>query len=240
MFALTRRLYGENAGVWATLALNLSIFYSLESGNWILPDGPLNFFLLASALVLAPVAEEQQQLDAWRWPVAGLLIGLAALSKYHALIFAAGMFFFLLTSRSGRRMLAIPGPWLAAFVALVVFSPVLFWNHSHGWMSLRFQGGRAVHHHLGIGIFLSLLFAQLALLSPWIVIPLFAGFRQAKPRNDERARFLLWLGVPAAFFFSVVPLWSDGGMVQWAFPGWLLCQIASNRDPFFASNNDPL
>jgi hypothetical protein len=221
MFVLTRRLYGEDAGVWATLVLNLSIFFSLQSGNWILPDGSLNFFLLASALALAPVVEGKA-LNIWRWLLAGLFVGLAALSKYHALIFALGFFLFLFTSRFGRKLLATPGPWLAALLALVVFSPVLSWNAAHGWVSLRFQGDRAVSHHLGIRVFLSLLAAQLALLTPWVAVPLFLGLRQARPHLEEADRFLLWLGLPSAVFFSLVPLWSDGGMVQWAFPGWLL------------------
>jgi hypothetical protein len=40
--------------------------------------------------------------------------------------------------------------------------------------------------------------------------------------RNEPTRFLLWLGLPAALFFSLVPLWSAGGMVQWAMPGWLM------------------
>jgi len=222
MFCLARRLFGERAGVWATLALNLSIFFSLLSGNWILPDGPLNFFLLATALVLAPLTDAGE-LSLPRWILAGLLLGLAVLSKYHAIIFAAGFFGYLIASARGRALLRAPGPWLAALVALAVFSPVLLWNHAHDWASFRFQGARAsVARHLGIGPFLSLLAAQLAILSPWVAWPLLRSIGPAWRRGSEQSRFLLWLGLPTASFFSLAPLWSDGGMVHWAMPGWLM------------------
>ncbi len=224
MFQLTKRLFGERAGVWAVTVLNLSIFFSLVSGNWILPDGPLNFFLLATALALSPLALGHETISAWRWLIAGLCLGLAALSKYHAFIFAIGFFLFLVTSPSGRRILSKPQPWLAALMALIVFLPVLYWNEQLNWISFRFQGGRAgMAHHIGFVPFLSLLAAQIFLLSPWIapfLVQLLTRALRDKP--DEQTRFLLWLGLPSALLFTLVPLWSDGGMVQWAMPGWLM------------------
>ncbi|MGN6148903.1 MAG: glycosyltransferase family 39 protein [Rhizomicrobium sp.] len=222
MFALTRGLFGERAGVWATLVFNLSIFFGLVAGNWMLPDGPLNFFLLATALALSPLAQGRS-LSVMRWAVAGLLAGLAALSKYHGLIFVAGAFAFLVSSAWGRRVLRAVGPWLAVLVAVAVFSPVLIWNARHGWVSFGFQGGRAATgHHFGGGLFLSLVVAQVALISPWIAWPLMRGVTRAAPSSNEAERFLLWLGLPIAILFTLAPLWSDGGMVQWAMPGWLL------------------
>lgn len=224
MFRLTRRLFDERAAVWAVLTLNLSIFFSIFSGNWILPDGPLNFFLLATAWCVAPLAMGREDLTPARWLGAGLLLGMAALSKYHAIMFAGGFFLFLLSYERGRAILRTPWPWMAALAAVLVFSPVLYWNAVHDWASFRFQGGRAaVAHRIGIGAFFSLLGAQLALLSPWIAVILFQAVRRTvREGPGEPARLLLWLGLPTALFFSVAPLWSGGGMVQWAMPGWLM------------------
>lgn len=222
MFALTRSLFGERAGMWAALAFNLSIFFCLVAGNWMLPDGPLNFFLLAAGLALSPLAKAQQ-LSITRWAIAGLLAGLAALSKYHGLIFIAGAFAFLAASDDGRRLLRTPGPWLAGLIAAAIFSPVLIWNARHGWVSFGFQTARAATgHHFGGGLFLSLAAAQIALISPWVAWPLARGLARAMPPSDQTTSFLLWLGLPIATLFTLTPLWSDGGMVQWAMPGWLL------------------
>jgi len=220
MFLLTRRPFGDRAALWAVIAFNLSLFFSLMAAAWILPDTPLVFFLLATALAMAPAAEGEE-LPLLRWLVAGALAGLAALSKYHALIFVGGFFCFLLSSADGRKQLAKPGPWLAAVVALAVFSPVLIWNAHNDWMSFRFQGGRAVAHHLSLAPFLSLFAAEIGLLSPWVFVPLLLGAREGL-RGDGRAHFLLWLGAPIVLLFTFVPLWSGGGMVQWPMPGWLM------------------
>ncbi|HSM95039.1 MAG TPA: glycosyltransferase family 39 protein, partial [Rhizomicrobium sp.] len=189
---------------------------------------PLNFFLLAAALALAPIGEGKP-LSLRRWLAAGLLTGLAALSKYHAIFFAADLFLYMLVTPERRSQLLTPGPWFAALAALIVFSPVLLWNVEHHWVSLGFQGGRAQSHHFGPGLFLSLLLAQLALITPWVAFPLLRGIANTMTGGDPRVRFVLWLGLPIALFFSFVPLWSDGGMVQWAMPGWLLLLPLAGR-----------
>ena len=191
------------------------------SSSWVLPDGPLNFFLLGTALLLAPIAEGED-LPLRTWVLAGLLTGLAALSKYHAIFFAGSFFLYLVSTPHGRAVLRKPGVWVAAAVALAVFSPVLLWNAQHGWVSFLFQGERAQSHRLGTGIFLSLLAQQIGLLLPWTLLPLGGGIARAFSHGDSRSRFVLWLGLPIALFLSLVPLWSGGGMVQWAMPGWLL------------------
>jgi hypothetical protein len=42
------------------------------------------------------------------------------------------------------KQLSSPYPWLAALIALVMFSPVLYWNAIHDWASFRFQLDRPV------------------------------------------------------------------------------------------------
>jgi len=221
MFAVTRRMFGGQAGVWAALTLNLTIFFDLASGNWILPDGPLNFFLLATAYVLVPTAQGRSP-GTGGWAAAGVLAGLAALSKYHAFVFLAGYLAFLLVSPRRRGLLLSPGPWLAALLALVVFSPVILWNAETGWASLRFQGGRAVPHHFAAGLFLSLLLAQFLVLLPGAAIPLVAGLRRSIVSRTPEELFVLFLGLPIALLLTIIPLFTDNGMMHWAMPGWLL------------------
>ena len=145
MYRLGARLFGAAAGVWAALALNLSAFFSLAAGEWVLPDGPLVFCELAAALVLARILfpKDGEADQPWLgWPLAGLWLGLAALSKYQAAPVGLGLALALLASARGRRQLAHPAPWLAAALALAIASPVLIWNAQHQWISFTFQTGR--------------------------------------------------------------------------------------------------
>ena len=45
------------------------------------------------------------------------------------------------------RWLRSPYPYLAALIAIAVFSPVLIWNAQHDWASFRFQGVRATANY---------------------------------------------------------------------------------------------
>jgi 4-amino-4-deoxy-L-arabinose transferase-like glycosyltransferase len=82
-----------------------------------------------------------------RWPLvaaAGLFAGLSVLSKFTAMMLLPAVLAFALVPDWRRRWLFSPYPYLAALIALVVFSPVLIWNYQHDWASFRFQVVRAV------------------------------------------------------------------------------------------------
>jgi len=243
MYRLTSRLFGERAGAIAALILNVTPVLSLSSGGWVLPDGPLMFWMLASALclerVLLPPRSEPntvRSVTAW-WMAAGACAGLAMLSKYHGAFLFAGTGLFLLTDRHARRWLRHPGPYLGALVAASVVFPVLFWNAQHDWISFRFQGGRGMREGLHLAPLLQNIGGQLGYLLPWICIPLawvlgvvlMESVRNAwghVPRDDERtsaARWWLWcLAIGPIAVFTLVALRGQHGLPHWQAPGWLM------------------
>jgi 4-amino-4-deoxy-L-arabinose transferase-like glycosyltransferase len=227
MFRLTRRLFGESAGVWAALGLNLSGFFAVAAGDWVLPDGPLIAFLLAAANALADGWFNEAETPAHRfrtWIWAGLWIGLAGLSKYQAVLFCAGLGLFVLTDRARRRDLLTPGPYAAALLALVLLSPVLIWNAQHHWASFAFQGGRGVPNKgLHIDGPVVALLGQIALLLPWVFVPMaMAGVAAARAGAADRRRwFCLMLAAPAIALFTLIPLVSPRTLPHWSMPGWL-------------------
>ena len=95
------------------------------------------------------------------------------LSKYHGIFLPMGAALFLVLHRPARRWLAHPGPYLATAVGLLVFSPVIVWNATHGWASFLFQGGRAaLSTMLRPDQLMLALLAQAMYLFPWIWVPL--------------------------------------------------------------------
>lgn len=173
LFALTRQLFGAQAGVWAVLALNLSAFFTL-SGGGVVPDGPLQFFLLAAALVLArgffPVGDPPSPWTTWLF--AGLWLGLAGLSKYHGALFALGLLIYLVSVPARRSWLRHPAPWLGALIALTVVSPALVWNMQHHWVSIAFQMGRELPQGIRVGQVFANIAGQMVWILPWIFVPL--------------------------------------------------------------------
>lgn len=223
MARIARRWYGEAAGFFAALALNLSGYYGLAVGTFALPDGPLLFFWLLTLDRIDLALERPDRLR--NWAALGLAWGLAMCSKYHAIFLPAGTVCYLLLRPGRRRLLIGPGPYLAVALGVLVFSPVIAWNARNGWASFAFQGGRAVG---GLtprpDYLLAAIGAQAAYLFPWIWLPLMVvGWRLARgwrDRDDERGRLAICLCVAplAAFtavacFRPVLPHWGLVGVL---------------------------
>jgi len=227
LYRLTQVLFSAQAGVTAVLALNCSAFFTF-AGGWVLPDGPLMLALLAAALVLArhffaPQASRRGALTAWLR--AGFWLGIVALAKYHALLFAIGLLLFLAGVPSRRHELRHAGPWLASLLALLIATPVLAWNIEHDWISVGYQAGRArFGGQLHPEYVLANLIGQAIWILPWIFVPLvIAAWRVSRAgRTAERSWYCLCLGLPTIAVFTVAPLWGGLGLPHWPMPGWLM------------------
>ena len=227
LYLLTRHLFDAAAGVWAVLALNLSMFFA-AAGGWILPDGPLMLSLVAAGYWLARGLFPGEILRSpWlTWCGTGFWIGLAGLSKYHALLFVGGLLLYLFSTPGRRKILLHPAPWVGAVVAMAMVAPVLVWNAEHHWVSFLYQGGRADPYggFPKIGQFLANLGGQLLWMAPWVFVPMIVATYCALRlgRTSDRSWFCLCLGGPTILLFTLVPLWGDRGLPHWQMPGWLM------------------
>ena len=226
VFSIAQRLFGARAGLLAALLLNVSAVFSLSTGTWVLPDGPLMLFTTAAvdriSAILFDEAPGAATLGAWA--LAGLLTGMALLSKYHGVFVLAGTAGALATTPRLRAHLATPGPYVGTAIALACFAPVLVWNAQHHWASFVFQGGRAAPASgIHLDTFVANIGGQMAWVLPWIFVPLAAAAwraLRAGPR-DERRWFLLALAAGPVVGFTLVSLKGDVGLPHWQAPGWL-------------------
>jgi 4-amino-4-deoxy-L-arabinose transferase-like glycosyltransferase len=224
LWRITSLVASQRAGFWAVVALNLSPVFGVTTGTWVLPDGPLDAALLAAALCLlhALPATGRQALG-W-WAATGLCAGLALFSKYSAVLTIGGAFLYLLTSRSHRRWLLRPEPYVAATLALTVFSPVLIWNATHGWASFAFQGDRAEGARFRPLMPIQTLAGEALFVLPWIWVPMMIlfvhGFRRGAASFHQ---LLIWLAAPPIVGFALVSAWSNQRVLyHWAAPGYLM------------------
>jgi len=144
-----RRLYGEAAAVWAVILFTLAPVPLLVSEAGF-PDSPLLFFW---ALTMALGWDAIETGRPGSWIAAGAALGAAMLSKYTGVLLVPSLLLYLGISGRDRRWLATPWPYVAGLVALLVFSPVLYWNATHHWASLLFQSKGRFEESRGFALF---------------------------------------------------------------------------------------
>lgn len=224
-YRLGARLFGDWEGAYGAVALNLSAVFTVSTASWILPDGPLMFFLLASAycLVRALFDAGPGARTGW-WCAAGVAMGLAGLSKYQAIFLPLGTLAFLCRAPPQRRWLGRAGPYVALAIATCLCLPVLIWNAQHRWISFRFQLGRGVPSagvHPAAVLFS--LAGQAVYLLPWMWLPLVwllvTGL--AKGPRDPKRWLLCCLAVGPIASLTLVALGGKPGLPHWTAPGYL-------------------
>lgn len=211
LYVLTRETFGARAAWIALVGLNLTPFFFISPGAWIVPDGPLLFALAAAAIPLGRlVAGGGDRAAIWRrWLVAGFFLGLAGLSKYNAILIVTGLGVFVATSARQRRWFVDPAAYAGAVLAIAMQAPVLIWNAEHGWASFLFQTGRAAPGGLRPAQVLSVAIGQVGYLTPWIFFALTGALVSAlrtPAGNDERPRWLACLALPPILVFTIIPL----------------------------------
>lgn len=139
---LIYRIAGSGrSGMLAGLLYTGSIYASVILGTFILPDTPLSLFWLLTLWIFMKILPEEPSATNGRLMLgAGVLIGLAMLSKYTGAYLwgAAGLYMLIFNRRwFGRWEL-----WVAGVVSVVMLAPVIYWNMQNQWISFTFHGAR--------------------------------------------------------------------------------------------------
>ncbi|NLA15342.1 MAG: glycosyltransferase family 39 protein [Bacteroidales bacterium] len=132
----------RKAGWYAAILYTGSLYATVLTGTFILPDAPLATFYLSSLYFMFKACgctnstEEKPSFFFW----AGLLAGGAMLSKYTGAFLWAGTLLYLLLYN--RKALASPWLWAGIGLSLVLFSPVIAWNVTHRASGLLYHAER--------------------------------------------------------------------------------------------------
>lgn len=238
--ALARRLVShEHATAWVALVW-LTSPLMLALGIVCTPDTPAMFFSVCGLACAALIARRDDEPEHSAggpntprlWLLFGLSCGLAMVSKYTAVLLPAGVAMAMLLSRKGRSHYRRPWIYLSGVIALLVFSPVIWWNAKHGWVSFLYQihhgvagshpqtgASTAVHTLVRVFTDLGVYFGEQALVWTPILfvialIVLWNGWRHYRtlPQVD---RVLLWSGTLPLAFFAVAMVSSHRTEANW-------------------------
>ena len=151
------------------------------------------------------------------WLITGALLGLAGLSKYTA-AFTAFALLFVVLCPPRKPWLNQAGFYLAVLLALLLISPVLYWNWANDWISFKYQLA-----HGGGGEWLFRRFAGfigLQLLAFGLLYTVGMVFFLRRYWTKSPAAITCLLGffwIPFAIFAL---LSGGGGLPHWTTPAW--------------------
>ena len=181
----------------AVVAVNSSFILNAMS-IMLLPDCFLLLLIFPLMTTILKITEEGQT----RYFIyLGLLLGLAGLAKYTAILFVPPLLIFLFLKKR-YDLLFSPKMFLAAGIALLMVSPVLYWNMQNDFISFRYQGGHVLAATSpSIKSFFVSLLTQFGAYSPFLFLIAFYGLYKGWKSTDDRVRLSVLFGVVILLFF---------------------------------------
>jgi 4-amino-4-deoxy-L-arabinose transferase-like glycosyltransferase len=218
IYLLTASLLGRGTALLAVVLANLVPLFA--AGAVIATHDPVQLALWSAALYVIHRAVTDR--PRW-WYGAGILAGLAALAKLNALLLLPGVFLYLLLSPMAReRWLRRPEPYIAGLIALLIFSPFVWWNHTHQdafWIHIHAMGSRSGEHDPPLKWTFRFLGDQALVLSPLVFLTylyaLYDGGRRGAKEHDDA---ILFLWCPSIVVFAATLFVSTHSKVEanWA------------------------
>ncbi len=144
----------------------------------------------------------------------GLLLGLAGLSKYTAILFIPPILLYIIIKKR-FDLLASYNALITIFLALLLITPVIVWNINHDWISLSYQSAHVVlSESISIKNFLLSLGSQLLAYNPFLMPLAFYGLYKAFVAKNDMLLLVGLFGSVLLLFFTYSSLY------QRALPHW--------------------
>jgi hypothetical protein len=226
MFLIGKQVRDALTGLYAALLYTTSFYGFILCSTFILPDTPQVVFWLLTLYFLLRSLPDRDLTKKSRnfFFIAGITAGFALLSKYHSIFLMTGAFLYILIyNRKWFRAKETYGAFLAF---ILLFFPVVFWNASNDFITLKFHGNRVGITETGIqpAYFLTEVVGQFFYNNPVnVIIILFAFVALARKRDildKSYQRIILWISLPMVMVFIGFSLFRST-LPHWTGPAYL-------------------
>ena len=220
LYILAKKMFDTKTAIY-TFYIFISSFIVIVASTLIAPDIPLMFF--SSLLLYSAYMYLYEDIKRY-----SLLLGFAAgavlLSKYTGILLIFTLVVYVLIYK--REVFKDKFLYYAIAIALLVFSPVLYWNYMNDFISFTFQlhHGIAEEKVFNLHDFTKFISAQLVLFHPLYLLPLFYYIVRDKERFDKKKVFLLLPFLFILLFFSYHSMFKHAN-AQWAGPAYISASI---------------
>lgn len=220
----------QNTGLIAAVLYNSSVYTSILSGIFILPDSVQLTFWLAALYAMLRCIKATGLADIRRYLLfTGLLIGLATMSKVHGIFLWLGFLGFITVDHRGL----FKSPYLYVSLALtaLLVSPILFWNIGNDFITWRFHSERVVVTEAGINLksFFRTTIGQILYANPFqVALFILMGRELVRKKvfaDAASVALLLWCSLPIIGCTILVSLFRDT-LPHWSGPGFIGLMLA--------------
>lgn len=208
LYFLTLDIFKDpKAALYSVLLANIVPIFAAGS---ILMTTDVLFIFFWTAAIYCTQAAFSKRGGRW-WYLTGVAIGLGFLSKYTMLLFYPCLLLFFIFSKDERFWLRRFEPYACAAISLVIATPVIFWNISHGLVTILHTMGQT---NVGMAAqagptasafsfdpLLDFLGSQILLITPLIFIGGVYGLWKSVTADSREAR-----GQRLLVFFTSAPL----------------------------------
>jgi hypothetical protein len=202
---------GKTAIIISTIAylltpifLGMNTFYSMNAFDFL--------FWISSAYVFLRIILDG---NAKLWIVLGIVLGFGLLNKTSVLWLGTGIFAGTIFTPL-RKDLKTIYPYIAALIALLIFSPFIIWNLTHDLAHLEFMRNAASRKYGGLTP-ISFIFDQILILNPLTILIWMPGiifYFLKKDFKKYRAIGFIWL---ITFAILIINIHSKGEYIAAAY-----------------------
>ena len=221
----TRTLFPDLRGLAGDVLLAFNATLLFPAGCIVqTPDTPMLFFWAAAVWCGSRVVAGGPARWWYGW---GAALGLGLLSKYTMILLVPCTFGFLLFCPSLRSWLLRKEPWLALALALVLFTPVLYWNWQHDWLSFTYQlrqGFSPKQKAVALKL-LEYVGGQAGVVTPIVFFAFVAysvkAIRLCIEKECPAHLYLLCLSCPVLLFFGISTSLGKVAEANWPAPAYI-------------------
>lgn len=177
----------------------------------LMPD-TLLFLLILPIIFTVVKLEEENSLG--MWILLGILLGLAGLSKYTAVLFVIPIVLYFIIKKRYELFYA-PKIIPAILIAIAIISPVIIWNIQNDWASFTYQSEHVVgENSINWKAFFSSIGAQIGAYNPFLFPVAFYGLYKALRSKNSTLFLSALFGLVLIVFFTYASLYKT------ALPHW--------------------
>ncbi|MBS1510823.1 MAG: glycosyltransferase family 39 protein [Bacteroidetes bacterium] len=221
IFLCGKKINSERTGYFAAVMYTACIYSSIIAGTFILPDSPQLVCWLAGLYILLGIVTDSSITKSKKRKLFwfGAIMGLGMLCKIHTAFLWLG--FLLYALMYNRQWFKQPALYIAGFITVLFFYPVIQWNINHHFVTYLYHSNRVNVAGGGIDIaaFGSFAAGQVFYYNPVLfflfAMALIATLRKLVPLSASYRRLLLLTSLPLivlatgiAIFKTVLPHWT--------------------------------